>query len=206
MYIPTAIIGHSFATRLGHANGCLEQYLRVDDHISPILTYGISGARIIESHLNKLEHYVRTNYAHVVIIELGTNDLQLGTCPLQTASNLITFANILLGIRSVDEVYLFAVTPRARSNSNHFNELAERHNNYLYNLCTLEKNVFYIKHSKIHHDPKTHLIDGLHPWMQSNSAYCLSLRKLLFSIVTKFSRLVLIYYDELFIYTCGWTL
>ena len=109
-------IGHSYSTRLGCAcNGCLEQYLRVDHHISPILTYGISGAQIIESHLNKFEHYFRTTCPSVVIVELGTNDLQhieksfrkfiksfdlkdfekiflrVGTCPLQTVNNLTLF-------------------------------------------------------------------------------------------------------------------
>ena len=206
MPIKGALLGHSFVTSLhsqlslppGYVQATpqhVAQQLRISHHVSHLHLLGHRGATATDFPLPSILQQLNHKKPRFVIIELGTNDLATGTCPLQVASAVVDIANAILQVRYVHHVVINSILPRSNNLSippHHFLANLHRCNLYLSHFCDVEPKLTYHAHRGFSSIPfQTWSRDGIHPTATTGlRLYKTSLRRAIFSVLQHFRDLI----------------
>ena len=164
------IIGHSFVFKLKiyfqQKKFCREENLaealRVSQTIDFVKLIGISGGLIQNciAVTNK-----KAKEADVIILDIGSNDIDNGACPLEEATKLVSVAHDLVQHTKLKSVVFCSVLYRSphRIHTQDFNKVLI-FNKVLKAHCEVETNLSYHSHRGCWINPVPEWsIDELHP-------------------------------------------
>lgn len=161
------ILGHSFVRRLRHfISRHKGSELSENLHLSePVIVrwFGVGGRMISKTKQHDM-HVVRTFRPHIVLLQLGTNDLS-SSSPLRVGSDLEDFARVLHDVYHV-RVVVVCQTLR-RNSAAEFNDSVAALNKYSQVFLEHLPYVYFWKHrgfwnsrENIYHNDGVHLNDS----------------------------------------------
>jgi len=193
------LLGHSFVhgtlQHLSHSSSpsprALARHFRLSNLISHLHMYGIRGAKITDPEFTLPAQLLNQYNPTYAILDFGTNDLVMGTDPLNIAVTLYDIANILRDQYNISRVVICSIIPRYSALRNltpaRFSALAHQANHFLKTMCDGDPNIFYHVHPGFW---STHYCawsrDGVHPnTTAGRKLYLRSVRKAVFRILPK---------------------
>ena len=196
------ILGHSFISGLLHhlENRCKQKLapadvaktLKVDNLVAQIHMFGQRGAKILDGNYLMPSHLLRSVNPDLVLMQIGSNDLANGSCPLSVASKSIDMAqNILSKIKSAKQVIILSIIPRISKDpgisQEKLNDSIYKCNGYLKNFCDVESSIQFKSLSGFWKNPIMHWSrDGIHPNSHhGREKYIHNIRFIIFDAITR---------------------
>lgn len=143
--------------------------MRLNNIIDKLYIRGIRGlsATNSNSYLSIPTTILRQRPTYL-IVNIGTNDLASGICPLEVASTIVDCVHTIIRDWDIKHVYLCSALPRTtrigQNTQAQFQELVYRFNHYLQTLCETEHNITYWLHRGFSKIPVAQWsLDGIHP-------------------------------------------
>lgn len=150
------ILGHSFVRRFGNFLGVsssnaasrrrVPKLLGMGHIIHQVAIKGIPGGKVKYLTVPNELWYFTPDF---VVIDIGSNDLASGECPLKTASDLVDFSKRLIYEYGVKNVYICTALYRGRNavpDEKTFAKKVVHYNDILKNFCAVETNIHYHTH------------------------------------------------------------